>query len=99
MDWIQRYFDRISVPTGIAYPDFDQVQTRPIYMPVTDETMVDIRLADLGSACWEEKRLSEVMQPEFLRAPEVGFGLPWSFGADIWNAGIIVCTFPSPVTN
>lgn len=94
MDWIQHYFDNVSIPTGIAYPDFDHVQTRAVYMPVADETMIHIRLADLGSACWEEKRLSQVIQPELLRAPEVGFGLPWSFGADIWNAGIIVYTFP-----
>ena len=66
-------------------------------MPVTDETTVEIRLADFGSACWEEKRLSKVIQPELLRAPEVAFGLPWSFEADIWNAGIIVCSFPTQV--
>ncbi|KAL8752757.1 MAG: hypothetical protein Q9199_005519 [Rusavskia elegans] len=71
VDWIQHYFDNVPIPTGVAYPDFDHVQTRAVYMPVADETMIDIRLADLGSACWEEKRLSEVIQPELLRAPEI----------------------------
>ncbi|KAL8636179.1 MAG: hypothetical protein Q9226_009281 [Calogaya cf. arnoldii] len=71
VDWIQLYFDKVPIPTGIAYPDFDHVQTRAVYMPVTDETAVDIRLADFGSACWEEKRLSETIQPELLRAPEI----------------------------
>ncbi|KAL8669989.1 MAG: hypothetical protein Q9168_005451 [Polycauliona sp. 1 TL-2023] len=93
-DWIQNYFDNIPPPTGIAYESFDHVQTKPIYMPVTDASMIDIQLADLGSACWEEKRLSDKIQPEFLRAPEVSFGMPWSFGVDIWSAGITVYRLP-----
>ncbi|KAL8773545.1 MAG: hypothetical protein Q9209_001650 [Squamulea sp. 1 TL-2023] len=90
VDWIKFYFDSVSIPTGIAYPNFDHVRTTPIFMPVTDASMIDIRLADFGSACWEEKRLSEVIQPELLRAPEVIFRLPWSSGVDIWSAGIII---------
>lgn len=47
--WIQHLFDCIPVPTGISYPTFDYVQSRSIYAPVGDPSMVKIQLADFGT--------------------------------------------------
>ncbi|KAL8728714.1 MAG: hypothetical protein Q9166_005201 [cf. Caloplaca sp. 2 TL-2023] len=89
-DWLQYYFDSVPVPTGISHPDFDYVQSMPIFAPVTDASMINIQLADFGTACWEKKHLAEAIQPELLRAPEVIFQLPWSAAVDIWSAGVII---------
>ncbi|KAI4230754.1 MAG: hypothetical protein L6R40_007957 [Gallowayella cf. fulva] len=90
VDWIQHYFDNVPVPTGVSYPDFDHVRSMPIFVPVTEASTINIQLADFGSACWEDKRLSDVIQPDLLRAPEVICRLPWSTGVDIWSAGVVI---------
>ncbi|KAL8786573.1 MAG: hypothetical protein Q9213_002710 [Squamulea squamosa] len=89
-DYIKLYFDHVPTPIGISYPDFDYVQSQSIYAPITDPGMVNIQLGDLGSACWKERRLTDFVQPIYLRAPEVIFQLPWSTAADVWMAGVII---------
>ncbi|KAL8723410.1 MAG: hypothetical protein Q9181_007290 [Wetmoreana brouardii] len=87
---IQLYLRLVPMPTGIAYPTFDYVETKTLYAPISDASMVNIQLADLGSACWKGKHLQEWIQPELLRAPEVIFELPWSTAVDIWNLGVVI---------
>ncbi|RAL17626.1 kinase-like protein [Aspergillus homomorphus CBS 101889] len=43
-------------------------------------------LCDFGSAMLGECH-SAFVQPKIYRAPEVIFGAPWTFSADIWNVG------------
>lgn len=31
------------------------------------------------------------IQPDEYRAPEVVLGTGWSYGADVWNLGVLVC--------
>ncbi|KAI3401126.1 hypothetical protein diail_272 [Diaporthe ilicicola] len=54
---------------------------------------ISVRLADLGvgvSASWFDRHLTEWIQPEKLRAPEVILGAPWDHKVDIWNLGLIL---------
>lgn len=47
--------------------------------------------AHLGvSASWFDRHLTEWIQPERLRAPEVILGAPWDHKVDIWNLGLVV---------
>lgn len=46
----------------------------------------------VGSASWFDRHLTEWIQPEKLRAPEVILGAQWDQKVDIWNLGLIVCT-------
>ncbi|KAI1128415.1 kinase-like protein [Nemania abortiva] len=51
---------------------------------------ISIRLADFGTASWVDKHLTEWIQPQMLRAPEVILGAPWDHKVDIWNLGLII---------
>ena len=46
---------------------------------------VDVKIADLGNACWVQKHFSENIQTRQYRALEVLLGMPYSTSADIWS--------------
>ncbi|KAK0611714.1 kinase-like domain-containing protein [Immersiella caudata] len=50
-------------------------------------TDISVRLADFGTASWTDKHLTDWIQPQMLRAPEVILGVEWDSKVDIWNAG------------
>ena len=51
---------------------------------------VHVVLGDWGSASWETKHLSELIQPTLLRAPGVILQAPWGKEVDIWNLGALL---------
>ncbi|KAM4067240.1 kinase [Hirsutella rhossiliensis] len=51
---------------------------------------LSVRLADFGTASWIDKHLTEWIQPQMLRAPEVILGADWDYRVDIWNLGLII---------
>ncbi|KAI3319512.1 kinase-like protein [Xylariaceae sp. AK1471] len=53
-------------------------------------TEVSVRLADFGTASWFTRHLTEWIQPQMLRAPEVILGANWDYKVDIWNLGLII---------
>ncbi|KAH7035600.1 kinase-like domain-containing protein [Microdochium trichocladiopsis] len=54
---------------------------------------VAVRLADFGTASWVDRHLTEWIQPQMLRAPEVILGAPWDHKVDVWNLGLIIWEF------
>ncbi|KAL9576731.1 MAG: hypothetical protein Q9212_006860, partial [Teloschistes hypoglaucus] len=86
---IQSYLEQVPIPTGVEHDTFNYVQSRSIYAPIKDPNMVNIQLADLGSACWTDLHLAEFCQPQVLRAPEVIFQLPWGTEIDIWTTAVV----------
>lgn len=46
-------------------------------------------LCDFGEARVGHSHTGNI-QPDIYRAPEVLFGMPWTFSADIWNVGVMV---------
>ncbi|CAK4034952.1 Oxalate decarboxylase [Lecanosticta acicola] len=52
-----------------------------------------VRIIDLGVASWVDKHLSDNIQPEHLRAPEVIIGASWGPAVDIWSLGCLVIEF------
>ena len=52
-------------------------------------------LCDFGSAVTGDVENLKDVQPDLYRAPEVIFGIPWSYEIDIWNAGCMVSTCTS----
>lgn len=46
-------------------------------------------LCDLGEARYGGQSYTELIQPLVYRAPEVLLDMPWTFSADIWNAGVM----------
>lgn len=49
-------------------------------------------LCDFGSAVTGDQEHLEDVQPDIYRAPEVILEAPWSYQADVWNAGCMVRT-------
>lgn len=50
-------------------------------------------------ASYFKKHLTEWIQPQMLRAPEVILGASWDFRADIWNVGVLVSAHIHRVKN
>ncbi|KAJ8938290.1 hypothetical protein NQ318_020349 [Aromia moschata] len=48
---------------------------------------IEIKIADLGNACWEDHHFSNEIQTRQYRALEVILGAGYSFPADIWSTG------------
>jgi dual-specificity kinase len=53
----------------------------------------EIRLIDFGSATFNDEYHSSVVSTRHYRAPEIIFGLGWSFPCDIWSIGCILVEF------
>ncbi|KAK3940663.1 kinase-like domain-containing protein, partial [Diplogelasinospora grovesii] len=53
-------------------------------------TSLSVRLADFGTSSWFDNHLTERIQPQMLRAPEVTLGADWDFKVDIWNLGVVI---------
>ncbi|EPE04056.1 serine protein kinase sky1 [Ophiostoma piceae UAMH 11346] len=55
----------------------------------TNGLVLLVLLADFGTASWTHDHLTEWIQPNMLRAPEVVVGAPWDCKADIWNLELV----------
>lgn len=54
--------------------------------------IADFGLAELGDG---PELLRHPIQPALFHAPEVLLGVSWTYSADIWNLGVLVCSsFP-----
>ncbi|KAI1952753.1 hypothetical protein LOZ12_002320 [Ophidiomyces ophidiicola] len=60
---------------------------------VSETKSLHVRLIDFGVASWTERHLSDLIQSQALRAPEVTIGAPWGTGVDIWSLGCLVTEF------
>ena len=57
-------------------------------------------LCDFGEARFGQESYDDTIQPFMYQAPEVVFVIPWSYPADVWNAGVMVSSsFTLPVKN
>ena len=56
-----------------------------------EKKVQDIKLIDLGSACFEGKTMYSYIQSRFYRSPEVLLGYPYNKAIDMWSLGC-VCT-------
>ncbi|KAI1122434.1 kinase-like protein [Nemania abortiva] len=53
-------------------------------------TEISVRLAGFGTASWFTRHLTEWIQPQRFRAPEVILGAIWDYKVDIWNLGLVI---------
>lgn len=51
---------------------------------------LEVSLGDWGVACWKDEHLSDLIQPQSLRAPEVILEAPWGPEVDNWNLGALL---------
>lgn len=50
-----------------------------------EQTSVDVKIADLGNACWTHRHFTSDIQTRQYRAPEIILGSPYDTSADIWS--------------
>ncbi|CDH15663.1 related to Serine/threonine-protein kinase SKY1 [Zygosaccharomyces bailii ISA1307] len=55
-----------------------------------DSNTIEIKIADLGNACWYDEHYTSSIQTREYRAPEVLLGAPWGCSADIWSAACLI---------
>lgn len=51
---------------------------------------MNIKIADLGNACWVDKHFTDDIQTRQYRAPEIIVGSPWNETADMWSLACLV---------
>ncbi|AMD18572.1 HBL330Wp [Eremothecium sinecaudum] len=52
--------------------------------------VIQIKIADLGNACWYDEHFTNAIQTREYRSPEVLLGCPWGCSADIWSAACLI---------
>ncbi|CAR25706.1 ZYRO0A06182p [Zygosaccharomyces rouxii] len=56
----------------------------------SDSNTIQIKIADLGNACWYDEHYTSSIQTREYRSPEVLLGVPWGCSADIWSAACLI---------
>lgn len=54
--------------------------------PAKDEMDINVKIADLGNACWQDKHFTDAIQTRHYRCLEVILGAEYGPSADIWSA-------------
>ena len=60
---------------GSSLDDFDQIE---------------VKIADLGNACWVDEENTHIIQTRQYRSPEVIVGCRWNDRADMWSFASMV---------
>lgn len=54
--------------------------------PARDEMEIEVKIADLGNACWQNNHFSDAIQTRHYRCLEVILGADYGPSADVWSA-------------
>lgn len=54
--------------------------------PAKEEMDIDVKIADLGNACWQHNHFTDAIQTRHYRCLEVILGAEYGTSADIWSA-------------
>lgn len=55
-----------------------------------EHDIIQIKIADLGNACWYDEHYTNSIQTREYRSPEVLLGCQWGCSADIWSAACLI---------
>ncbi|CAH1121185.1 unnamed protein product [Ceutorhynchus assimilis] len=68
--------------------NYEKRHSQPnINVPMWVSPNIEIKIADLGNACWMDQHFSDEIQTRQYRALEVIMGAGYNFPADIWSVG------------
>lgn len=59
-------------------------------LSLSNHPKYDVKIADLGNACWVDRHFTEDIQTRQYRAPEVIIGASYSTSADIWSVACLL---------
>lgn len=91
----------MSVIKRITYQMFNALYTlkgfgiihcdiKPENVLLVNLTRTNIKLIDLGSACYQDRTLYTYIQSRFYRAPEIILGIPYTSAIDTWSLGCVL---------
>lgn len=55
-----------------------------------EEELINIKIADLGNACWTNLHYTDDIQTRQYRSPEIILGGEWGCSTDIWSLGCLI---------
>ncbi|KRT81829.1 protein kinase, partial [Oryctes borbonicus] len=64
-------------------------RSNKLHQPMYISPNIEVKIADLGNACWEDRHFSCNIQTKQYRALEVILGADYSFPADMWSVGCL----------
>jgi serine/threonine-protein kinase SRPK3 len=56
--------------------------------------IINVKIADLGNACWVSHHFTNDIQTRQYRSPEVILGAKWGASTDVWSMAAMVCLMP-----
>lgn len=56
----------------------------------TNEDSIEVKIADLGNACWVNKHFTDDIQTRQYRSPEVILGSKYNETTDMWSLGCMI---------
>lgn len=59
--------------------------------PTNPLTLLNLKVIDFGSACFQDRRLYSYIQSRYYRAPEIVLGIPYTHAIDMWSFGCVLC--------
>lgn len=62
----------------------------PMNDEIDDGDLINIKIADLGNACWTFKHFTNDIQTRQYRSPEVIIRSNWGASSDIWSLGCLI---------
>ncbi|QSL66127.1 hypothetical protein MERGE_000502 [Pneumocystis wakefieldiae] len=75
---------RISLETNI------DKQSITSYSPPDNTSYINVKIADLGNACWTHHHFTDDIQTRQYRSPEVLLGAKWGASTDCWSMSCMV---------
>lgn len=55
--------------------------------------VINVKIADLGNACWVNHHFTNDIQTRQYRSPEVILGAKWGASTDVWSMAAMVIAF------
>lgn len=92
-DLLEREVSGISLDKGSSKDLEDEI----------DASIISVKIADLGNACWVGHHFTNDIQTRQYRSPEVILGGKWGASTDVWSMACMVsypvlCVSASPAT-
>lgn len=71
---------------------FLEISKNPILdpSPHDERSKIEVKIADLGNACWINHHYTNSIQTREYRSPEVILGAPWGCSADLWSTACLI---------
>ena len=97
------FVSSMDLPSRMSYKDIQTIVSQHEeneknlfdYVPpsadeLMDDDIINVKIADLGNACWIYKHFTHDIQTRQYRSPEVILRGEWGCSADIWSVGCLI---------